>query len=255
MLGLRSRYDDGGTAGQLMRTGFPRVVPAEPLADALGEMDRAHVDALPVLDPGGEMKGIVVKGDYPARWAPAAGSRRTAGEAAHAEVPWVTPDEPIADVVEQMKAAGISTLPVVSARGHVEGVVVREDLRAATRAAAERPAERLRTWLGLAADALPYWLTAAGFAFLVVGVLGTTYGGPTWLAWVDVAVMVLALVAVPLVRSEPVAGIALVAFLTAVFAAIWLFGLATGFPAWLTWLHFAAFCGFLGLTAASVRFA
>jgi len=255
MWGLRSRDADGGTAGQLMRTGFPRVPAAEPLADALGDMDRARVDALPVLDPDGEMRGIVVKGDYPARWAPAAGSRLTAGEAAHAEVPWVTADEPIADVVEQMKAAGISTLPVLSARGQVEGLVVRDDLRAATRARAEHPAERLRTWLGLAADGLPFWLTGAALALLVVAVVGTTYGGPTWLAWVDAAAVLVALVAVPLVRSEPVAGVALLAFLTAVFAVVWLFGLATGLPAWLTWLHFAGACGFVGLTAASARFA
>lgn len=97
--------------------------------------------------------------------------------------------------------------------------------------------------------ALPSLFATAGVGLLLLGILGVSYGGRTWLTWMDIAGALVAFVGAATLRTPDVLGLALSALLMAVLTGLWLFSLTGGVARWLVWLHGLAALGFLGLTA------
>lgn len=138
------------------------------LAEALDQLRRHHIKALPVIDAGRRVIGIVTQTDLldKAAWdwrGPRLGlrhrlratMRRTRAPAGHVAdimttpVRVLRPNTPIADVVVLMAAEALHHMPVVDAEGRLVGIVSQTDLIVALLAdaaeqgrAAETPAAR-----------------------------------------------------------------------------------------------------------------
>jgi CBS domain-containing protein len=234
-------------AGRRMRTDFRWLMETTPLTDVVDALDRERVDELPVLDPEGHVKGIVRREDLGAH-----DESFPAGALARHDIAPASYDEPVAEVVAQMRAAHVSALPVISHAGYVEGIVVLDELarRQARARARSRATEAIRHPLLALRDNFPVAAVGGSLALLALALLGITYGAPTWLSWVDAVAALLAGLAGALYRTPEALGVALSAFLISALSVVWLFGLQVGWPAWLTWLHLVAAIGFLILTVA-----
>jgi CBS domain-containing protein len=235
-----------------MRTDFRWLRETASLPEVVASMDRGHVDELPVIGSDGLMKGVVHRDDLVDREDGA-----TAGDLAR-HVPWATYEEPIPEVLQQMKAAHVTALPVVTAHGAVEGVVVLDDIArdptyADMTADVMHPRGRLAR-LGLALeDTFPAASVTAGLGLLAMAMLGTAYGGngTAWMPWVDAAAGLVALIAAGMYRTPDLLGVALTAFLGVVLVVVGLFGRLIGAPHWLGWLHLLGAVGFIALTASA----
>jgi SAM-dependent methyltransferase len=96
---------------------------SEPLANAIGLMDRYGIGAMPVQAADGRPKGLLVKRDLGALSDP-----RTAGQACR---PWLAIDQDAAleDAVELLEAESLGRVPV-QANGKVVGGISRSQIRA-----------------------------------------------------------------------------------------------------------------------------
>jgi len=138
--------------GDVMSAPAVTIAPDATLADAEAIFDERDFDALPVLDAGGGLAGIVSKLDVlrAYRFSPEASvprydeiRRRPVRSVMTLQPLAVAPDTPLTRVLETLAAARVKSLPVVEG-GRVVGMVAREDvLRALRRAATgERPPAR-----------------------------------------------------------------------------------------------------------------
>lgn len=75
------------------------------------------------------------------------------------------------------------------------------------------------------------------------------YNQTNWLAWFDLSVGIIVLGGLGTAATFDMQGTATWPMAGFVLMGLWLFALAAGSPAWLTWLTFAVGCGYLLLTA------
>lgn len=87
-----------------------------------------------------------------------------------------------------------------------------------------------------------------GTGLVMAWILGLIFDAPAWLVWCDVGLALVALGGLASAGSPGLEGAATWPFVTLGLGAVWLFALATGAPAWLTWLNFVFGCGFLIVT-------
>jgi CBS domain-containing membrane protein len=135
------------TCAAIMSRHVVAIAPHAPLHEALAQLRRHRVKALPVTDEGARILGIVTQTDLLDKtvWerpGPRLGlGRRLAltlarGRAPHGSVEdimtspvrSVRPDTPIADLVPWMQDAGLSHLPVIGPDDRLVGLVAQADL-------------------------------------------------------------------------------------------------------------------------------
>ena len=134
------------TVAEVMTTSVASVAPSTPVADVAKTLYTAAVRALPVLDAGGALLGVISEADLlgalaepepePRWWRPrhihrgvpaAHPGARTAAELMSVVPVTVGPDATVAAAARLMRERGVSWLPVL-AEGGLVGVVGRSDL-------------------------------------------------------------------------------------------------------------------------------
>lgn len=137
--------------GDVMTREVVSIGPETPLGEVEALFDARGYDALPVVDPGGELVGIVSKLDLLRAFHFTPDSivphyeeiRRRAAQSVMTLEPYaVEPEMPLTRVLETLVATRVKSLPVVRT-GRLVGMVSREDVIAALhRAAAGKRPER-----------------------------------------------------------------------------------------------------------------
>jgi len=171
-------------------------------------MDTAGVDELPVVGDDGVFRAMVERRAVQRHLYDRGEENATAAAMAEDAIARAQPGEPIDDAVGRMLAADLTVLPVVSAEGRLEGLLVLDDVkrvpdlveavgegRREELAAAEGRATRVLTVCSLASAAL-------GMVLLALWIEGPAYGLPRWVSWVDALAASLAFIAAVAVSSE-----------------------------------------------------
>ncbi|MEU6096898.1 CBS domain-containing protein [Streptomyces sp. NPDC047079] len=131
--------------GDVMTRAVVAVGPDARLKDIVGLMDRWSVSALPVVEGGGRVVGVVSETDLLpkeevrdgsperyAEWRPSSGPAEaaavTAGELMSSPAITVRAGSSLAQAARIMAQRGVKRLPVVDDEGMLEGVVSRADL-------------------------------------------------------------------------------------------------------------------------------
>ena len=135
--------------GDVMTRDVMSVHPGTPLGEVVRILVRRDFRALPVVDAGGQLTGIVTNGDLVARGGlPArvellaalgpdaleqelarSGARdRTAGSVMSTNVVSVREDEPLALAAELMIERGVKRVPVIDAHDRLVGIISRVDI-------------------------------------------------------------------------------------------------------------------------------
>jgi CBS domain-containing protein len=135
------------TVADVMTTEVVSVPPTLPVAEVAATLFSAEVRAVPVLDDGGDLLGMISEADLMAgvaatepverrRWRPrhvyrgvpaARPGARTAGELMSAALVTIGQDATVAAAARLMREQGVSWLPVL-ADGRLVGVLARSDL-------------------------------------------------------------------------------------------------------------------------------
>jgi CBS domain-containing protein len=179
------------SAASVNETAAPRGI--------LAAMDQAGLDELPVVATDGAFRGMVDRRGVERRLYDRGGQPRAAAIAA-APVARATREEPIEDAVSEMLAADLGVVPVVSARGQLEGLLVLEDVKHVTglvEAVAENRRQRaIAAGAGVAKVGTACSLVSGGLgvALFALWVMGPVYGLPNWIGWVDAVAAALALI-------------------------------------------------------------
>ncbi|HJU65827.1 MAG TPA: CBS domain-containing protein, partial [Gemmatimonadaceae bacterium] len=122
-------------------TEWPRTAaPDTPLRDAARDMTRARIGALPVVDRGGllvgmlserellrHMMGNVLQGGTTHRPTPTGTARRTVRDVMTRQVLCVSPEQPLAEVASLMSNKDVECVPVVN-EGRLVGFLSRSDI-------------------------------------------------------------------------------------------------------------------------------
>jgi hypothetical protein len=87
-----------------------------------------------------------------------------------------------------------------------------------------------------------------GLALAVAWMFGWGYGASGWMVWTDFAAAVVIFAGLGPAAMDDEPGVATWPLVGLVLMAVWMFGLAVGATAWLTWLSFGLGCAFLLLT-------
>jgi hypothetical protein len=219
----------------------------------LAAMDYAGVDELPVARRDGGLVGMVERRAVE-RWLYDRGDEAaTAAMIAEPAPVRAAPEERIEAAVDRMVAAEAGVLPVVSSRGRLAGLLVRDDLekvpglvdgvvarRQQRETAAEAGAETVMLGCGLVSAML-------GVALFALWIAGPAYGLPNWVAWVDGVVALLAFIGAVAASSREMISVPLwaVSGFGLCFAAA--IGHALNAGPLATWLQLAFGLGFLGM--------
>lgn len=177
--------------GNAMRASSVSVDEDATPRSVLAAMDHAGVDELPVVTDAGRFRGMVERRTVQRRLYDRSDEDAPAAAIAEEPLAHATSEEPLERAVDDMLAADLEVMPVVSGSGELEGLLVREDLReipGLLEVVAEERRQR-----ELAADAGPAKLTlACALAAVVMGLVlfafwvqGPANGLPRWVAWVD----------------------------------------------------------------------
>jgi len=221
-------------------------------------MEDAHVDELPVVADDGGFRGMVERRAVERRLYDRGDEDATAAMIAENAVARATPDEPIENAVEKMLAADLGVLPVVSAHGRLEGLLVLDDLRRVpdlVEAVQEGRHERVELSEAGETKVIVACALASAFLGLVAFALwieGPGYGLPRWVAWADGIAALLGFIGAVTATSREMISIPLwaVAGVGLCFAAAVGHSWAEG--AWSTWVQaalgiaFLLMAGFLG---------
>lgn len=130
---------------QAMSTGLVTVMPDTPLADAWAAMRQRRVKALPVVDAGQRVVGIVAQGDFMRHAQPdapplglgkrlravlkgGAGQPRTIAQIMTREVRTARADQRVAELVPLFSESGHHHIPIVDADGRLAGMFTQSDL-------------------------------------------------------------------------------------------------------------------------------
>jgi CBS domain-containing protein len=135
------------SVGEVMTREVATVNPDTPLPEVVELLIDRDFRAVPVIEPGGRLVGIITNGDLverggvPARLellaamdtgartaAIAAARDRRAGEVMTTALIAIAPDEPLEAAAGLMVARGLKRLPVVDKRSRLVGVISRADL-------------------------------------------------------------------------------------------------------------------------------
>lgn len=120
----------GVTCGRIMSRHVFAVRPDTPLAE-IARMFREHpVKALPVTDTGGRLLGLVNQAHVIAAL-DRAPDTQTAETIMWRDMQTVTPDTPLAPLIQVLASGRQANVPVIDAAGVLQGVVTRSDLIAA----------------------------------------------------------------------------------------------------------------------------
>jgi hypothetical protein len=157
----------------------------------LAAMDRAGVDELPVAAPDGAMRGMVDRRPVERLLYDRGEEEASAVAILEEPVARAAPEDRLEDAADKMLAAGLAVLPVVSADGHVEGLLVLDDLRTVPElleTVGDRRHQRAATAeAGFKKVMMGCSLASAlvGIALFALWMSGPWYGLPSWVAWAD----------------------------------------------------------------------
>jgi len=219
----------------------------------LDAMDRAGVDELPVAGRDGALRGMVERNSVDRHLYGRGEADVAASAMAEPPVARAALDEGIETAVADMLEARLEVMPVVSAGGRHEGLLVLADLkqvpglvetvvedRRLRARAAQSGFWKVMTACGLVSAAL-------GMALFMLWVEGSAYGLPRWVGWVDALAAALAFIGAGAVYSREMFSIPLWAVcgvgltFTAMLAHAW------HESPWSTWLQFALALGFFAM--------
>jgi CIC family chloride channel protein len=130
--------------GEVMATQADTVPTTMPLSTLARAFERTHHHSFPVLDPQGELYGIIGIRDLERALSGGAIDGLTAGDIATTSVVTVYPEEPIAHAIERMAPRDLSRLPVVDPAHprRLLGIIRRGDIGRAYNVGIMRRAER-----------------------------------------------------------------------------------------------------------------
>jgi CBS domain-containing protein len=176
---------------EAMRAAFVSVEEGATPRRVLAGMDRAGIDELPVVGADGAFLSMVERRAVERHLYDRGEEDVAAATIAEDAIGRASPDESIDAAVNRMRASELNVLPVVSARGRLEGVLVLDDLRRVPdlvekvdydrhehEVAAEAGVSRVMAGCSLAAAAM-------GVVLLALWIQGPVWGLPRWVAWVD----------------------------------------------------------------------
>jgi CBS domain-containing protein len=166
----------------------------------LAAMDGAGVDELPVASRDGAMRGMVERRAVERRLYDRGQEETAAAEMVEEPVAHATPEDLIEHAADEMLAAELAVLPVVSADGQIEGLLVLDDIRDVPelleavedrrhRRAAAAEAGFRNVMIGCSVASL-----LLGMVLFAFWVSGPAYGLPNWIAWVNGIAALLAFV-------------------------------------------------------------
>jgi CBS domain-containing protein len=190
-----------------MRVFLVSVDETAKLPRILAEMEKAGVDELAVVGGGGAFRGMVERRPIERQLYDRGDRDSTAATFAEEAIARARPSEPIDEAVATMLAADRPILPVVSARGRLEGLLLLEDVKRVpglVEAIAERKRERASTaeaGLTRMHTACSLASAALGMVLLALWIEGPAYGLPGWVSWVDALAALLAFVGAVAVSS------------------------------------------------------
>jgi len=195
------------TVRDAMRAPFVSVEETATPHRILAGMDRAGVAELPVVGDDGGFRAMVERRAVERHLYDRGEEDATAAMIAEEAIARAAPGEPIDDAIARMLAADLTVLPVVSAEGRLDGLLVLKDVRRVPdlvetvgegrrehAEAAEAGVTRVQTICSLASAAL-------GMVLLALWIEGPAYGLPVWVSWVDALAAALAFVAAVTVSS------------------------------------------------------
>jgi hypothetical protein len=218
-------------------------------------MESTGLDELPVVASGELFKGMVDRRAVERRLYDRGEEDATAAMMAEAPMASAASEDAIEDAVDAMLAADLDVMPVVSKGGHLDGLLVREDLRN-VRGLLEVAGENQRQ-REIAAEAGPSRViltcslasVALGLVLFAIWIQGPSYGLPRWVAWIDGVAAALAFVAAVTAFSREMFSVPLWA-ITGVglcFSASVAYAWHDG--AWATWIQLAFGIAFLAMAA------
>jgi CBS domain-containing protein/uncharacterized membrane protein len=190
-----------------MRASFVSVEEAASPRRILAGMERAGVDELPVVSEDGTFRYMVERRSVERHLFDRGEEDATAAGMAEEAIARAKPDEPIDDAVARMMAADLAVLPVVSADGRHEGLLVLNDVRRVpdlVETVSEGRREHAETVeAGVTRMHTICSIISAGLGMVLVAlwIEGPAYGLPGWVSWVDGLAALLAFIAAVAVSS------------------------------------------------------
>jgi CBS-domain-containing membrane protein len=221
----------------------------------LATMDSTGLDELPVVAAGEVFIGMVERRAVERHLYDRGVVDATAAMIAEAPVASAASEDVIEDAVDGMLAANLDVMPVVSKGGHLDGLLVREDLgnvpglvevvgenRRQREIAAEAGPSKVILACSLASVAL-------GLLLFAMWIQGPSYGLPRWVAWIDGIAAALAFVAAVAAFSREMFSVPLwaIAGVGLVFSSSLAYASHDG--AWATWIQLAFGVAFLAMAA------
>ncbi|HEY7372514.1 MAG TPA: CBS domain-containing protein [Polyangia bacterium] len=157
----------------------------------LAAMDRAGVDELPVASRDGVMRGMVERRAVERRLYDRGEDETPAAAIAAQPIARVMPDDLIERAADEMLADELAVLPVVSAHGQIEGLLVLDDIREVPELL-EAVDDRRHRRAAVAEAGFRNVMIGCSVASVLLGMVlfafwvsGPAYGLPNWIAWVD----------------------------------------------------------------------